>query len=89
MATLERRVQVLFNPAQYAALEEEAATLGQSVGSLIRESVDERLRRRRVSHREAVELLLGSAEANRGEKPIDWAGEKYALDDDFESRLKG
>ncbi|MCY7411533.1 MAG: ribbon-helix-helix protein, CopG family [Salinibacterium sp.] len=46
MAILERRVQVLFDPAQYAALEAEAAAQRQSVASVIREAVDERLRAR-------------------------------------------
>ena len=87
MATLERRVQVLFDPAQYAALEREAAAQKQSVASIIRESVDARLRRRKLSRREAVAQLLASAEAHRGEEPVDWEREKNALDDYFESKL--
>ena len=42
MATLERRVQILLDPQQYEALEREARARNQSVGSIIRESIDAR-----------------------------------------------
>jgi hypothetical protein len=37
---LSKRVEVLFDPKQYASLEEEARRRGKSVGSLVREAVE-------------------------------------------------
>ena len=39
MATLNKRVQVLLSPGQYARLKEIARDRGKSVGSLIRQAV--------------------------------------------------
>lgn len=39
MATLNKRVQVLLSPSQYARLKEIARDRGKSVGSLIRQAV--------------------------------------------------
>jgi hypothetical protein len=80
MATLERRVQVLFDPAQYAALEAEAAAHKQSVAAIIRESVDDRLRARKASRHEAIERLLASAD--RSGPPLDWDEEKKSFEHD-------
>jgi hypothetical protein len=81
MATLDRRVQVLFDPAQYAALEREALEQRQSVAALIRESVDDRLKRRKQSRREALERLLSSADDHG--PPIDWEEEKESFERDY------
>ena len=78
MATLERRVQVLFDPAMYAALEAEALSQRQSVAAVIREAVNDRLDRRRVPRREALERLLASAD-NEG-SPIEWDIEKETFE---------
>lgn len=78
MATLERRVQVLFDPAVYAALEEEAESQRQSVAALIREAVNDRLERRRISRRDALERLLASADSDG--PPIDWDAEKESFE---------
>lgn len=43
MATLDKRVQVLFDPERYAILEAEARASGVSVGAFIREAVDLRI----------------------------------------------
>jgi hypothetical protein len=80
MATLERRVQVLFDPAQYAALEAEAAAQKQSVAAIIRESVDERLRSRKTSRLEALERLFARADAQGDGGPIDWEEEKESFE---------
>ena len=84
MATLERRVQVLFDPAQYAALEAEAAAQHQSVAAVIREAVEERLNRRRSTAQEALARLWASADAHPTPGPIDWEAEKDALERDFD-----
>jgi hypothetical protein len=80
MATLQRRVQILFDPLQYAALEEEAAATKQSVAAIVREAVADRLDRRRRSKREAFERLISRSEAADVPAPIDWEKEK----DEFE-----
>lgn len=80
MATLERRVQVLFNPAQYAALEAEATAHRQSVAAVIREAVDERLRTRRSSRQEALARFLASGDAHPGPGAIDWDQEKDSFE---------
>ena len=84
MATLERRVQVLFDPAQYAALEQEAAEQRQSVASVIREAVDERLSRRRTDAQAALARLFASADAHPTPGPIDWEEEKDSFERDFD-----
>ena len=78
MATLERRVQVLFDPSVYAALEQEAESQRQSVAALIREAVNDRLERTRISRRDALERLLASADADG--PPIDWDAEKETFE---------
>lgn len=83
MATLERRVQVLFDPARYAALEDLAATERMSVGALIRQAVDERLDRVRKTKREALGALLAIAEAHPSPGPIDWDAEKELFEREF------
>jgi uncharacterized protein (DUF1778 family) len=42
MRLLDRRVQVLFSQEQYRALQSAAAAESRSVGSIIREAVDQR-----------------------------------------------
>ena len=83
MATLERRVQVLFDPAQYSALEAEAAAQRQSVAAIIREAVEERLRMRRSSQSEALARLFASGDAHPSPGAIDWEQEKDSLERDF------
>ena len=83
MATLERRVQVLFDPARYAALEAEAAAERQSVAALIREAVDERLDRRRQTRQEIVERLFARADAHLNSRPIDWEEEKESFEREY------
>jgi hypothetical protein len=83
MATLERRVQVLFDPAQYAALEQEAAAQHQSVAAVIRSAVDDRLRSRRTDARAALARLLESGDVHPTPGDIDWNSEKDAFERDL------
>jgi len=80
MPMLQRRVQILFDPVQYAALEEEAAAQKQSVASIIREAVADRLDRRKRSKHDAFERLLSRSTAADVPAPVDWEKEK----DEFE-----
>lgn len=82
MATLDRRVQILFDPAQYASLQTEAAEQKQSVAAIVREAVDERLRTRKASRQDALDRLFASGDANPSKGVIDWEAEKDALERD-------
>lgn len=82
MATLDRRVQVLFDPAVYAALETEAEAERQSVASIIRDAVDERLRTRKTTKQEALDRLFASGDKNPS-GPIDWKAEKDSLEREY------
>jgi hypothetical protein len=82
MAVLQRRVQVLFDPGQYAALEAEAAAERRSVAAVIREAVDDRLRRRRQSKHDALAELFALADADPVAAPEDWEAFKDDLEAD-------
>lgn len=56
---LSKRVEVLFDPKQYAELEQRAQRDGKSVGALIREAVErEYLRPSREERQAALKALL-------------------------------
>ncbi len=78
MATLEKRVQVLFSLEQYAEVEAAAKAERMSVGAFIRDTLDERMNRKRADARAAMERLWAWADANPG-PPLDmeeWEREK-------------
>lgn len=83
MATLDRRVQVLFDPAQYAALEREANATNKSVGAIVREAVGERLRVGTTEKQAALARLLARADSLPNAGPIDWQKEKDSFDWDL------
>lgn len=83
MATLERRVQVLFDPAQYAALEAEAAAQKQSVAAVIREAVNDRLRAQKTNKQDALARLFASADQSPSSGAIDWDEEKESFERGF------
>lgn len=87
LATFDRRVQILLDPARYAALEHGASVHRQSVASLIREAVDERLRRSRQTKMEALERLLSSADVTG--PPIMWEKVKDSFERDYLRDLPG
>jgi hypothetical protein len=79
MATLDRRVQVLFEEGLYERLLAEAQAERMSVGAFIRDAVEGRLReRRRLSPREALEALFRSGDANP-QPDEDWESVKEDL----------
>jgi hypothetical protein len=71
MATLEKRVQVLFDPEQYALVEAVARAEGMSVGAFIRKAVDLKLAAQQA--RDSWQTLWDRVDAdpNRYE-PVDW-----------------
>lgn len=72
MATLDRRVQVLFDEELYERLLAEAKAERMSVGAFIRDAVETRLEYRRRVAREALERLFASADAHPLEGPLNW-----------------
>ncbi len=81
MATLEKRVQVLFSTEQYARLEAEAKAERMSVGAFIRDALEERLDRRRADAQAALEHLFAWADENPGPSftPEEWQEHKEDL----------
>ena len=86
MSVLDRRVQILVNPEQYAELEREAQRAGRSVASLIRQSIDDHLAGQRSSRSAAAERLLSSADPV-GTQQDDWETTKEALERDLSRKL--
>lgn len=83
MAVLDRRVQLLLDPRQYAALEREAEAQKQTVSALIREAVDERLNRAKQTRREALDRLFARADEQPEAPPIVWSEVKDSFESDF------
>ena len=76
MATLVRRVQVLFEPQQYTSLQRLAESEGKSVAAVIRDTVDHRLSSRRTARRAVAEQLIAGARQQSQEPMPDWADVK-------------
>lgn len=82
MSGLDRRVQILVSPDQYADLEREAVRTSRSVASLIRESIDDHLAGLRSHRSGAAERLLASADSL--DSPADdWAVTKLAMEQEL------
>ena len=79
---LQRRVQVLFDTDQYAALERKAAAERLSVGAVIREAVDDWLQRRATDKQAALARLMARAEADPVPAPENWDEFKDEIDRD-------
>lgn len=81
---LTKRVEVLFDPDQYARLEEVARTRGEPVAALIRRAVErEYVESSQEEKRKAVEVLL-SEEIDVGS----WEEVKEAIAQDIVKRLE-
>lgn len=83
MATLERRVQVLFDEELYERLLAEATAERMSVGAFIRDAVEDRLGRRRTEAQAALQRLWARVDAQPPVGPIDWAEEKELMEREF------
>lgn len=89
MATLEKRVQVLFDPERFELLVAAAREHGVSVGAFIREAVDERLDEcasEAPNERQlALQRLFARAEADPGAyPPFDWEEAKKAYENEMD-----
>lgn len=83
MATLEKRVQVLFEPGDYALIEGEARAQGVSVGAFIREAVNQRVSAARASALASWQELWDLADADSAVGALDWEQMKS----DYENEL--
>ncbi|HEX4430468.1 MAG TPA: ribbon-helix-helix protein, CopG family [Frankiaceae bacterium] len=86
MSTLERRVQILLDPAQYEAVEREAARTGQSAAAVIREAIAARLASTSATRAAAAKRLIASADPAT-EAGEDWSDSKSAMEGELASRL--
>ena len=86
MSVLDRRVQILVNPEQYAELEREAQRTGRSVASLIRQSIADHLAGLRSSRAAAGGRLLRSADPV-SDAQEDWDATKSAMEQELAGKL--
>jgi hypothetical protein len=82
MPNLDRRVQVLFDPEEYALLEAQARQEKRSVGSIVRDSVRSALSTTLSSRQAALARLLASAENSPAVPVGDWATVKEEFERD-------
>lgn len=83
MATPEKRVQVLFDPEQYALVEAQARTNSMSVGALIREAVDEYLKRWRFESTRTLREMFKRADETPIVDPVSVEEWYRAYDDEL------
>jgi len=82
MPTLDRRVQVLFDPEEYDRLAAWARRQSRSVGSVIRESVWATLAGQASVRQGALERLLTRSDAATPQPVGDWDAVKDSFDRD-------
>ena len=82
MSTLERRVQVLFEPSDYARLEAMARQEHRSVASIIRESVRHTLAKPVSSRQIALQRLLARADSAPAQPVGAWEQVKDSFERD-------
>lgn len=83
MATLERRVQVLFDEELYERLLAEAQAERMSVGAFIRDAVEDRLGNRRTEAQAALRRLWARVDAQPPVGPIVWEEEKELMEREY------
>ena len=82
MPTLERRVQVLFDPAEYEQLEALAKKERRSVGAVVRQSVRRTLDDKSEKRRAAYERMLARADSHPRLPVGDWNDVKETFERD-------
>ncbi|MDR1295155.1 MAG: hypothetical protein LBK59_09430 [Bifidobacteriaceae bacterium] len=91
MSTNDRRAQVLFAPEQYQSLESLALRQKRSVGSVVREAVDDLLARQRDDRVAALTIVLaggdGASEPALGPLTVEqWRVENEDRDRGFDEK---
>lgn len=79
MATLQRRVQVLFDPDKYERLESLARSENRSVGSVVRELVDDHLAQAPNERVAALRRFLSMTSEDKGATES-WESTKAAIE---------
>ena len=80
---LTKRVEVLFDPEQYRALEQLARSRGQTVGALIRKAVEQQYLGPTLEQRKtAVRAMLAE------ESELTWEEARHILETDVGRRLE-
>ena len=72
MSVLDRRVQVLFDPEEYARLEAAARQQRRSVAAIVRESVRRTLDQRTPRRQATLSRLLARADSSPAAPVGDW-----------------
>ena len=80
MPTLERRVQVLFDPAEYEQLEAYAKRERRSVSAVVRASVRRTLDDQTAKRRAAYDQLMALADPDSAEPVGDWDAVKESFE---------
>jgi hypothetical protein len=89
MSVLERRLQVLLDERRFAMLAQESKRTGRSVGSIVREALDEHFAVTDIAaQRAAAAEWLLARPAGTGPAE-DWADMKKVYDDDLERHILG
>lgn len=86
MATLDRRVQLLLDPSQYEALEQEAAARQQSVAAIVREAITRHLGIDGAKRRASLDQLFASAAAGADMPMSEWVDIKQEIEQDLYGR---
>ncbi|MBI4340130.1 MAG: hypothetical protein HY680_09300 [Chloroflexi bacterium] len=80
---LTKRVEVLFDPKQYALMEQIAHSRGETVGALVRKAVERQyLQPTQEQRRTAVQQLLAM------ESDLTWEEARHILETDVGRRLE-
>jgi hypothetical protein len=75
MSMLDRRLQVLVDDAMWERLEREAKDRKVSVGTVVREAIDDRYQGSRETRRAAIEAILAAEPVPVPEDPADLKAE--------------
>ena len=82
---LTKRVEVLFDPDDYRTIEELARSLGQTVGSMVRQAVQRQYLRPSTEQRQAaIQRFLSQPEADLGT----WEEAKAAIEKEAVRRFE-
>lgn len=82
--SLDRRLEILLEPAQYEQLEQAARQSGGSVASIIRDAVDRYVPGDAVARSTVADFLLSAPEIDVG----DWSETKRRMHDEMAAQIE-
>jgi hypothetical protein len=83
MSVLEKRLQVLIDAARWERLEAESAQTGQSIGAIVRSSLDLHFSEAGTVRAAAAGRLLALPE----DSALEWSATKQAMADEMAEKL--